>query len=247
MERINIAVIDSNLKQRREVVAMLYRYLRGRPIRASLTEFDSGPELICEIVERGGYDIYIMEVMLPEMNGILLAEQLRSRGDRGTIIYLSKDPNDAYQAFRVRASDYLLTPLNEEKLHQSLNYIFAEFNRGKTAPVVEIKIKTGITRVPVNSITYVDIVDRALCFHIESGRTIKTKCVRGTFSEAIEKSIGARMAMKEFVLVGRACLLNLSYIIELGRGTVLLKTGEVVYIPRSAERNIKEAWKQYMF
>lgn len=247
MEKIHIAIIDSNLKQRSEATAMVYRYFREKAIQAYLAEFDSGPELIREILDRGRYDIYIIEVNLPELNGILLAEKLRSIGDRGIIIYLSKDPNDAYQAFRVRAKDYLLTPLREDRLSQSLDNILDELSKEKTIPVVEIKIKTGLMRVPVNNITYVDIVDRALCFHMENGKSLRTICVRGSFRDALTSAMGHIPSLPEFTTVGCTCLLNLSYIMELGKGFVLLKTGEQVYIPKSAENKLKEAWKQYMF
>lgn len=247
MEKINIAIIDSNLIQRNETCTMVEEYIRGRPLRVEVTEFDSGTALIREISRRGQYDIYIIEVMMPDMNGIHLARELRSSGDRGEIIYLSKNQSDAYYAFQVKASGFVLKPLMKERLSQVLDEIFSELIKTQIYPVVDIKFKTGLMRVPMNSITYVDIVDRALCFHMENGACFKTSCVRGSFREELGSISGHLLDVASFVFAGRAHLLNISYIMTLGKGMVLLKTGEQVYIPRSAEEGLQRAWEQFKF
>lgn len=246
MDKISIAIIDNNLIQRNVIYEMLEEYLRMANFRVSIQEFDSGPALIRDISERGKYDIYIMEVTMPDMNGILLGEKLRSSGDQGCIIYLSNNPNDAYRAFQVKASDYILFQFMRERLPETLDDVFYSIMNRRVSPVIDIKFKTGLMRVPVNSIIYVDIVDRALCFHMENGKMIKTNCVRGTFLQALEDAIGYLPALPEFVLVGRTHFLNISYLREMRRGNILLKTGEIVYIPRSAEKALYKAWKQYL-
>lgn len=246
MKRINIAIIDNNLIQRNETFEIVESYIRQTPMRASIHEFDSGSELIRDVLQRGRYDIYIMEVMLPDMNGILLAERLRTIGDRGLIIYLSKNEKDAYQAFQVRASDYILKSRIRERLERALDEVLTELIEKRISPVVEIKFKAGIMRVPVDSITYVDSVDRALCFHLKNGEILRTKCVRGTFREAVEQFAEHLLNMSDFVFAGKSNLLNVSYIMTLGKGAVLLKTGECIYIPRSAEDKLHKAWEKYI-
>lgn len=246
MEKFNIALVDNNLMQRTITCEMIRAHLRGQPVRANIHEFNSGPELMREISRKGRYDIYIMEVSMPDMNGISIAEELRLEGDRGIIIYLSKDTKDAYQAFKVKARDYILKPQLEERLNEALDEIIYELMHMNPSPVIEIKFKTGLMRVPVNNITYVDVVDRALCFHMENGRELIGNCIRGTFKEAVEETIGIVPEMLDFVIAGSTQLLNLAYIMELGRGLVHLKTGEKIYIPRSAEKGLLEAWRDYM-
>lgn len=246
MNKINIAIVDSNLMQRSETFEIVEKHLSRTPFKVNIREFDSGPELIREVGERGRYDIYIMEVMMPDMNGILLAKELRSVGDHGIIIYLSQNEKDAYQAFQVKASDYILKSLLREKLAAALDDNLQKIIKEETPPVVEIKSKSGVMRVPVNSITYVDTVDRALCFHMESGRCLKTNCLRGSFKEALERAMDTTELMQGFAVAGVSCLLNLSHIMELSNGAVLLKNGEMVYIPKSAQKSLNNAWEKYM-
>lgn len=246
MKKINIAIVDGNLMQRREVSELVEEHLSRTPFKVNIREFDSGPELIWDVRERGRYDIYIMEVMMPEMNGIMLAKELRSGGDPGIIICLSQNEKDAYQAFQVKASDYILKSLLRERLALALDEILEKLIMKDTPPIIEIKSKSGVMRVPVNSITHVDTVDRALCFHMKSGECKKTICLRESFAKALERATDTAEIMREFALVGTSCLLNLSYIMELGRGTVLLKNGERIYIPKSAEKSLNKAWEKYM-
>ena len=78
MRKINIAIIDNNLMQRSETFRITAEHLNRTPFKVNIREFDSGPELIRDVGERGQYDIYIIEVMMPDMNGIILAKELRS-------------------------------------------------------------------------------------------------------------------------------------------------------------------------
>ena len=242
MRRYNIALIDSNLLHRSITHQLLEEYLKQSRFMASLSEFGSGPELIQEITLSGQYDIYLMEVAMPTMNGITLAQQLRSNGDRGIIIYLTYDIGSAYLAFQVRAADYLLKPIQSERFKQAMDAAFIELNRENVSPVIELKTKAGLMRVPVDNITYVNVVGRALCFHLINGTQLQTTCLRNTFQRAVEDYIGQTTNMADFIYAGKSQLLNLSYIAELSKNEVTLITGEKLSVPKSAIPSIRKAW-----
>lgn len=242
MRKFNIALIDSNLLHRSVTHQLLEEYLRQSRFLASLSEFGSGPELIQEIALSGRYDMYLMEVAMPVMNGITLAEKLRSGGDRGIIIYLTHDIGSAYQAFQVRAADYLLKPIRKERFNQAMDTAFIELNKENVSPVIEVKTKAGLMRVPVDNITYVNVVDRALSFHLLNGTQLQTKCLRSTFQETVEDYIGQTPNMADFIYAGKTLLLNLSYIAELNKGEVTLITGERLSVPKTAISSIRKAW-----
>lgn len=58
------------------------------PIR--LRAFTSAAELLKAIEESSGFDLYILDVMMPEMNGIQLAEKIRAVGGQAEILFLDR-------------------------------------------------------------------------------------------------------------------------------------------------------------
>lgn len=246
MRKINFALVDNNYLQREITHEMMEEYLQKTSYLYNIRSFASGNELLDEVKRNGLYDVYIMETSMPDAHGIKIAEELRRLGDEGIIVFLTKDIANAYQAFKVRALDYILKPLTKEKLKAAMDNMLLEISRKNLSPIVDIKFKTGLMRVPINNIKYIDIIDRALCFHLKNGENLQTKCLRSNFREELENIMGIIVDMTKFTFAGASCFINIEYIMKVSNGEVLLKTGEQIQVPRTAISTICAAWRKYM-
>lgn len=65
----------------------------------------------------------IMDIQMPEMNGIEAAARIRQISSDIDVIFVSGDRRFAYEAFEVGATDYMLKPVTEERLKEALNRI----------------------------------------------------------------------------------------------------------------------------
>lgn len=59
---------------------------------------------------------------MPEINGLMLAEQLKRRYPDASIIFLTAFPQYAVQAFKLRATGYLLKPVSLDDLKEEVEY-----------------------------------------------------------------------------------------------------------------------------
>ncbi|MCT4509109.1 MAG: response regulator [Tepidibacter sp.] len=77
----------------------------------------SGKEAV-EISERLNPDMILMDIKMPEMNGLEAAEIIRNKDENTIIIILSAYDEFQYaqKAIRVRAHDYLLKPVRPDKI-----------------------------------------------------------------------------------------------------------------------------------
>ena len=68
--------------------------------------------------QQNQYDIYILDVMLPEMDGFTLAEYIRSTGSDVPIIFLTAKSlkEDRIKGLKLGADDYLTKPFSIEEL-----------------------------------------------------------------------------------------------------------------------------------
>ncbi|MBR4375346.1 MAG: response regulator [Treponema sp.] len=75
-------------------------------------------------------DVAILDIDMPEMNGLDLAKKLKEIRPRIEIIFLSGFSEFAVDAFKVRASGYLLKPVSKESLEEELAVIAKHENFG---------------------------------------------------------------------------------------------------------------------
>src|SRR5262249_24842090 len=96
-----------------------------------------------EIARAGGFDLLILDVMLPGMNGFEIARQLRALHDRTPILMLTaRDASsDIVRGLDLGADDYLTKPFSFDIL---LARVLAAGRRGPVAQPVVIE-RAGLT------------------------------------------------------------------------------------------------------
>lgn len=91
---------------------------------------DTGRKAL-EFFDGQHFDLLILDIMLPEVNGLQICEQVRLRNrDIGIIIVSAKDTVvDKIHGLKIGADDYLTKPFNLEELLLRVNNVL---NRSKT-------------------------------------------------------------------------------------------------------------------
>ena len=97
------------------MAALLDRGLRGEGHRVFVAS--DGPEGL-DFARLRAYDVIVLDVLLPGLNGFDIAKRLRQEGDKTPILMLTaKDtPSDAVQGLDSGADDYLTKPFAFEEL-----------------------------------------------------------------------------------------------------------------------------------
>jgi len=66
------------------------------------------------------YDVIFLDIRMPGMSGLELAKKLNESDASPAVIFTTAYPDHAVDAFALSASDYLLKPLNENRLSQAI-------------------------------------------------------------------------------------------------------------------------------
>lgn len=237
----SIAIIDPVARQRNEMMTLVDRYLKDRGLAARLECFRSGNDLLRAVQLAGAFDVYIIEPKMPDMNGISLVRELRAGSNDGRIIYYSDDDAFAARAFDVKAAAYMIRPVSAEKLERVLDDVIITIKSVEIGDSIELKVKNGRVEVPVDDIGYVNIVNRALCFHMEDGLTVKTLTLRIPFKDAVADLLSD----PDFVLAGSSLMINMAHIASIKDRSVRMDNGEFINPPRRTISGLKKSWSLY--
>lgn len=238
---MRIAVCDDDELCRRLTGKMLKMYVSGNPEKdVSFEMFDSADKLLNDICRNGGYDVYVLDILMPGMDGMELGTKLRELSPSSMIIYLTSSPQYAIESYKVKAFNYILKPVEKDLLFASLDEAFSSFFSKKIKCMI-VKTKTGSVRVDFDSIVYVEICNRAMLLHLTNDRIVESVKLRLPFSEAVQDLFSD----ERFIACGASVVANMHYICKVESDVILFRGGEMVSLPRKSFREVQQRWQMF--
>ena len=237
---LSIAICDDEGWSAEQITNFVREYLHHHPeLSGQIHTFQRGQELLCQAEEAGGFDLYLLDIIMPGLDGIQTGRQLRELGNGGEIIYLTISPDYAIDSYSVRAFFYLLKPVEKERLFQVLDAAFEKLKERRSKAIL-ITTRDGPRRILLDQILYVERVGRVLRYYCSNG-TVDSTSLRSTFRAAVEQLL----ADPRFCQCGSSFAFNLQHVAGVKRLDVLLDNGHSVAIPRTAAPSFKNAWGSF--
>lgn len=185
-------------------------------------------EALLERVRTGpSFDVYILDIIMPGLNGMQLASELRAMNDEGIIIFLTASMDYAVSSYDVSAFNYILKPVEPARLFRILSKALGEPEFSGEALV---STHTGVVRIRFSDLDYIDTDARAPVYHCSDGSAIRGQVIRVPFREAV----AAFMEEGRFIPCGASMLINRSKIERVDSESVLLDDGVIVFPPKTA-------------
>jgi len=186
-------------------------------------------------------DIVILDVNIPDMDGITLAGRIKELLPDAAVIFLTGYSEYAVDAFGVRASGYLLKPVNALRLREEIEYAM----KGRSSPPKSSRIEVrtfGEFDVFVNGIPVVFSRARAkelLAYLIDrQGGFVKRA---GIFAALWEDGLYDRSMQKQLDVVIRSLRTTLE---ENGIGNILeVRKGSLRVVPEMLDCDLYRFFK----
>ena len=237
---LRIAICDDEAQYVQQIKNFVQEYLHGHPeLSGQIDSFSLGRELLYQAEESGGFDLYLLDIIMPGLNGIQTGRQLRQLGDGGEIIYLTTSPDYAVDSYSVRAFFYLLKPLEKGRLFEVLDAAVKKLDDRRSKAVL-IATKDGPRRLLLDQILYVERVGRGLRYFC-SGGAVDSLSLRVPFHTAVEPLLSD----PRFCQCGSSFAFNLQHVTGVSGQEVLLDSGDPVAIPRACVLPFKLAWGRF--
>ncbi len=123
--------VDDALPIMEDTVAMCKKL----PEISSVTGF-TRPREAMEWLEDHPVDLALLDIDMPEISGLMLAEHLKRKYPDAAVIFLTAFPEYAVQAIKLRTSGYLLKPVSLEDLREEVVYAHSRKPQRSNAHIV---------------------------------------------------------------------------------------------------------------
>ena len=227
---LRVIVADDERPARQFLVTML-RSFEDVDI---VGEAKSGKETM-RLIEQTQPDLAFLDLQMPEMDGLSIVRSLR-HGRIPLVAFVSAFDEYAVSAFEIEALDYLLKPVDRNRLRATIDRARERLERASLAERFPIRKQDDIYLLPVHHIA--SVVSEGALMHVT---TIAKE--RYTMNYRL-KMLEAKLDPRRFLRVGRGALVNVETIRKItpmpgGSYLVTLTNTQQLRVSRSQSRVLR--------
>lgn len=237
---IHIAICDDSKQERQILAALFKRYqeLHATPLQIHI--FQNGFSLLDAIDQGKRFDITILDILMPGENGIEIARNIRASGTDTEIIFLTSSPEYAVDSYEVKAQNYLLKPVTEEKFFASIDSILAELDEKDTASFIIYTTEKQYSRIRVSSLVYGEVTHRTITLHLSDQTMISAVMTFTEFQDILK-------AYPDFIYPHRSYAVNMNYIQYVTKSDIILTDGQKIPLSRNNYTKISEQFLNFAY
>lgn len=230
---LRIGLVDDDPHDRDHLINLLRKFENENDITFKIKCFSDGEDLISHYTAE--FDLILMDIEMRFLDGMRAAEELRKFDESVMLIFVTHMPQYALKGYRVGARDFLVKPITYFALEDSLKRVLRVKARSERE-YISINLKTGMKKLDVSRICYVEVQDHDMIYHTLDG-DFNTK---GTLREA-EEMLNKGLFFK----CNRCYLVNLKYVDRFESNTAIVN-GDKVQVSRSSRKQFLDALNQYI-
>lgn len=93
-------------------------------------------------LDRHEVHLALLDINLPDVDGIQLAERIKEKSPDTAIIFLTGYAQYAVDAFAIHAFGYILKPVEKERLEENVEYVLSQKNNWKKQTYDNVEVRT---------------------------------------------------------------------------------------------------------
>lgn len=227
--RYKIAICDDMEEDVKYISSAVNRWAKRENITVDIETFPSAESFLFRYAEQKAFDILLLDVEMPSMNGVELAKRIRQDNEAVQIVFITGYTDYIAEGYEVSALHYLVKPLSEIKLFEVLSR--AVFKIRKNEKSLFLSVSGEMVRIPIYEIKYLEVQQNYVTVHAKKDYTIKKTL--GEFERELDE---------RFYRMGRSFIVNLSYIDKITKIDVYLSDGSIIPLPRGQYEPLNKAF-----
>lgn len=198
--------------------------------------FYSAEELLDYYENNGNeFDVLITDIEMKQLNGVDLANRIRSIDKNIVIFFLTSHTEYAIKCFRPEPMNFWVKPVSYDVFAEDMCRAVKRIN--KSVRYISIVEERHTIRLNVENIVYIEKEERKTLIHMINGVHTTNKML-SQFEDELPTEL--------FVRIYQSYIVNLAFIKILKEKNVILKrTGQSLDVGRTYSENLKQRFIEY--
>ena len=232
--KIKIAICDDDASQREYLTVAVAEWAKKNRHLTEVRQYADAKSFLFDYSEDKGFDILLLDIEMPEMNGIELAKTVRRENSTVQIVFITGFYEYFSDGYDVSALHYLIKPADERKLFTVLDK--AVDNLAYRQRSVLLVTADGEVKVSLADILYIESENVYIIVHTVHG-DYRTRMALTKFMEQLDET---------FFKVHRSFVVGLKYIKKITRTEVIVTNGASIPISRGLYDEVHAALIKYL-
>lgn len=215
MAAMNIAIVEDNDADAEILEDFIRKYAQKKNIDLKTIRFAGGIDILSDYSPV--YDIILMDIEMPHMDGMETAKRLRELNDRSPLIFITNMAQYAVNGYEVDAVGFIVKPVEYFCFSLQLDRAIDKL-KSYEGNYVSLITKYKAEKIYVCDIKYVEVIKHKIIYHTFNGNLEVT----GSLSETEEK-----LKNSNFVRCNNCYLVNLRHVKKVKAGTVTVADEEL--------------------
>jgi DNA-binding LytR/AlgR family response regulator len=187
-----------------------------------IKKYEDGERLL-EESQRQLFDAIFLDIDMPKLNGMELAEKIRKDNKYVKIVFVTNKEDCVYRAYKYGTFRFI----RKNCLKQELPEVLEDLKKALQSENEYITLNTsfGKTEMKIYDITYIEVQNHTVTVHSKSS----SFCVNGTITD-----YESQLSSKGFIRVHKSFLVNFRYIYSIEKKDVIMT--DKTRIPLSRNR-----------
>lgn len=230
---VNLAIVEDEDSYAAQLTEYIERYQKESGNSFKITRFKDGDEITNGY--RGEFEVILMDIEMKFMDGMTAAEEIRRFDQDVVIMFITNMTNYAIRGYQVDALDYVLKPVSYFAFSQKLDRALTRI-RKKNTDVISINMPSGVKKLDIDNIFYIESEGHNLTFHTSGGDfTLRAKM----------SDYELQLSPYNFFRSNKGYLVNLKYVDGVENGECLI-AGKRLGISRARKNDFMDALTNYM-
>jgi DNA-binding LytR/AlgR family response regulator len=236
---LHIAICEDDRREAANLRKLLEQFAASSGVELSCTIYESGFALADAAERRPAFDIILLDVMMPGLNGLETAAEIRRGNDHVKIIFLTSSSEFAVASYAVDAYFYMLKPLCENTFFRIMNKACKEIQAERSSSIV-VHNHRSIAKLFIAELAYCEIINKTIYYHLATGRVLDGP---GSMSELEQKLSPYPFIVK----IHRSYMVNLRHVQSLTGKEITMMTKDILPLSRGRFDSIKRAFLSLPF
>ena len=234
---MKIAICDDEVAVSEVTKSLLQQWAIHQSISLSVHCYENGDDLI--LAQKSEcFDLIFLDVLMPLLNGIDTAKELRRQNQNVPIIFLTSSKEFAFDSYEVKALQYLLKPVSPNQLWSIMDDFIALIKNQKEIFVA--RTSDGFCKIALEDTNYLEAQNKSVLVFPHNGTSIESRELFSRCEEIFTLEHG-------FFRCHRSYIINLNFVNQFTKNSVTMTNGVTLPISRNRSLAFKEAYFTYMF